>query len=318
MIVVLSGGTGAAKFLQGLQRLVPPADLVTVVNTGDDLVWWGLYVSPDVDSVVYGLAGVLSRARGWGVEGDTFECRESMGRLGAPDWFSLGDRDLATHLLRTHWLNSGRSLSSATTELARRLGVASPVLPMSDERVETRVATSQGELSFQEYFVRERHAVAVSGVSFVGAQRARPAPGVLESIAAAEFVIVAPSNPVTSIGPILAVPGIRDALRATHARIAAVTPIVGGAAVSGPAAELMQVQGLEPSIAGVAKAYADFLDVLVADERDRSAASALATGDLTVHCCDTMMVNDDAKLHLARQVLGALGGAAPAKPARSA
>ena len=200
MIVVFCGGTGAAKFLQGLQRIIAPADLVAVVNTGDDLLWWGLYVSPDLDSITYGLGGVLSRERGWGVEGDTFECRERMRLMGAPDWFSVGDRDLATHLLRTQWLNSGRTLSEATAELAQRLGVASRILPMSDERVETRVMTPQGDLSFQEYFVRERHALPVSEINFVGAQRARPAPGVLESIAAAEFIIVAPSNPVTSIG----------------------------------------------------------------------------------------------------------------------
>ncbi len=306
MIVVLSGGTGAAKFLRGLPAIVPAEELVTIVNTGDDLTWWGLHVSPDLDSITYGLAGILSRERGWGVEGDTFECLARMRQLGAPSWFSLGDRDLATHLARTQLLASDRTLSEATAEIAARLGVRSRILPMSDEPVETRVVTEKGELSFQEYFVRERHAVRASEVRFVGAERARPAPGVLESIASSEVVIVAPSNPITSIGPILAVPGIREALRSTPARVGAISPIVGGAAVSGPAGDLMRAHGLEVSARGVAQAYGDFLDLLVIDERDRGETARVEQLGIPAHVCNTMMLSGADERALAEQALIAL------------
>jgi len=200
MITVLSGGTGGAKFLSGLAAVMPARELIVIVNTGDDLTWWGLHVSPDLDSITYALAGLLSRERGWGVEGDTFGCLEAMRQMGAPAWFQLGDRDLATHLRRTELLVAKRTLSAATAEIARSLGVQARILPMSDDRVETRVMTVGGELSFQEYFVRERYQVPVRGVRLEGAERARPAPTVLEAIAQAEAVILAPSNPITSIG----------------------------------------------------------------------------------------------------------------------
>src|SRR5688572_16801602 len=213
MITVLTGGTGGAKFVQGLMQLVPQRELTLIVNTGDDLQWWGLHVSPDLDSITYALAGLLSRERGWGVNGDTFHCLEQMRRLGAPAWFQIGDCDLATHLARTHMLASGKSLAEATAELARGMGVEARTLPMSDDRVETRVQTASGELSFQEYFVRERYQPEPLAVRFIGTDAARPAPGVLDAIRDADAVLIAPSNPVTSIGPILAVPGIREALR---------------------------------------------------------------------------------------------------------
>jgi LPPG:FO 2-phospho-L-lactate transferase len=303
MICVLCGGTGAAKFLQGLQRIVPPAEITAVVNTGDDVMWWGLHVSPDVDSITYALAGILSRERGWGVEGDTFECHARMRELGAPAWFSLGDRDLATHLQRTQWLKGGRSLTNVTAEMARRLGVQSRILPMSDDPVETRVVTESGELSFQEYFVRERHQPVPWEVRYIGAEKAHPARGVLDAIHQAQLVIVAPSNPITSIGPILAVPGIRGALRATPATIVAVSPIVGEAAVSGPAGELMRAHGLEVSIRGVAQVYADFLDMVVVEESDRKLAPRVEDLGIRVHSCRTMMQSDEDKAELARQVL---------------
>ena len=303
MICVLCGGTGAAKFLQGLQRVVPPAEITAIVNTGDDVVWWGLHVSPDVDSITYALAGILSRERGWGVEGDTFECHARMRELGAPAWFNLGDRDLATHLQRTQWLRGGRSLTNVTAEMARRLGVQSKILPMSDDAVETRVVTERGELSFQEYFVRERYGLLPWEVRYIGAEKAAPARGVTESIHQAQLVIVAPSNPLTSIGPILAVPGIRPALRATQATIVAVSPIVGGAAVTGPAADLMRAHGLEVSVRGVAQAYADFVDILVADEVDSKLAPRVEDLGIRVHSCHTMMTSEDDKAELARHVL---------------
>jgi LPPG:FO 2-phospho-L-lactate transferase len=310
MIVVLTGGTGGAKFVQGLKQVVPPRELTFIVNTGDDLRWWGLHVSPDVDSITYALAGTLSRERGWGVEGDTFECLEAMQRLGAPAWFQLGDRDLALHISRTEMLAAGKPLSEATAEIARAMGIESRILPMTDDPVETRVQTPAGELSFQEYFVRERYRVAVEGVFFAGAEAARPAPGVLEAITQAECVMIAPSNPVTSIGPILAVPGIREALRETPARVAAVSPIVGGAAVSGPAGELMRTQGLAVSAEGVARAYSDFLDVLIVDERDAAEKAAVEKLGVELRTAHTIMKSDADKAGLAWAALEIVKSAA--------
>lgn len=303
MMVVLTGGTGGAKFVDALKQLLPARKLALIVNTGDDLEWWGLHVSPDLDSIMYVLAGMLSKDRGWGVDGDTFECVEAMRRMGAPAWFRVGDRDLATHLTRSQLLASGRTLSEATAEIAAALEVQSRILPMSDARVETRVTTPEGELSFQEYFVRERYRPEVRGVRFVGAEQASPAPGVLEAIQSAEAVVLAPSNPITSIGPILAVPGIREALKKTAAPVAAVSPIVGGAAVSGPAGALMASQGLPVSVAGVAQAYSDFLDLLIVDERDAKAAEQLRLSGLQVHCAQTIMKTTDDKAALAATVL---------------
>jgi LPPG:FO 2-phospho-L-lactate transferase len=303
VITVLTGGTGGAKFVDALRQLLPAPELTLIVNTGDDLEWWGLHVSPDLDSIMYVLAGMLSRDRGWGVDGDTFECVETMGRLGAPAWFNVGDRDLATHLMRTQLLSSGRTLTEATAEIAAALAVQSRILPMSDARVETRVATPDRELSFQEYFVRERYRPEVRGVRFVGAERATPAPGVVEAIKTADAVVLAPSNPITSIGPILAVPGIPEALRETKAPVAAISPIVGGAAVSGPAGALMASQGLPVSIAGVAQAYEDFLDLLIVDLRDAEAAQALRQSGLQVHCAQTIMKTPEDKADLAATVL---------------
>ena len=303
MITVLTGGTGGAKFVDALRQLVPASQLTLIVNTGDDLEWWGLHVSPDLDSIMYVLAGMLSRDRGWGVDGDTFECVEAMRRMGAPAWFNVGDRDLATHLVRTKLLAAGRTLTEATAEIAAALGVHARILPMSDARVETRVATPDRELSFQEYFVRERYRPAVCAVRFVGAERATPAPGVLDAISSAEAVVLAPSNPITSIGPILAVPGIREALCETQAPVAAISPIVGDAAVSGPAGALMASQDLPVSIAGVAKAYENFLDLLIVDLRDAEAAQALRQAGLQVHCAQTIMKTPEDKAALAATVL---------------
>lgn len=305
MVVVFTGGTGGTKLVQGLQQVIAPEALTVIVNTGDDLEWWGLHVSPDVDSVLYGLSGLLSNDRGWGVDNDTFRCLERMQQLGQPSWFSLGDLDLATHLTRTAMLAGGKSLSQATAALAKRLGIRARVLPMSDDRVSTMLDTAKGTLTFQEYFVRERHQIEVRRVRFEGAHQARPAPGVIESIERAEAIIFAPSNPVTSIGPILSVPGIRHALRQTKAPVAAVSPIVGGAAVSGPAGPLMEMMGWPSAIAGVAKAYEDFLNVLIADHVDEAEASVLRTESLRVLCTSAIMKSLDDKCALARFALEA-------------
>jgi LPPG:FO 2-phospho-L-lactate transferase len=305
MITVLTGGTGGAKFVDGLRQIVPPEDLTIIVNTGDDLLWWGLYVSPDVDSIIYMLAGKLSQERGWGVKGDTFFCLNAMGQLGQPTWFNTGDRDLATHIYRSKLLADGKTLSETTSEIAAALGVKARVLPMSNSRVETRVLTPAGDLSFEEYFVQRWYQDPVESVRFAGASDAEPAPGVIDAIRSADLVLLAPSNPITSIAPILAVPGIREALRESRARIAAVSPIVGGKAVNGPAGTLMAAQGFAVSIAGVADCYHDFLDLLVVDSRDAPAVDDLRRTGMRVHCTSTIMRKPADRIALAKSVLEA-------------
>jgi LPPG:FO 2-phospho-L-lactate transferase len=319
VITVLTGGTGGAKFVDGLRQVVAPEELTLIVNTGDDLLWWGLYVSPDIDSITYVLSGMLSRERGWGVKGDTFFCLQHMGQLGQPIWFHAGDRDLAVHILRSKLLAEGKTLSEVTAEIADKLGVKARILPMSNSRVETRVGTPLGELSFEEYFVQRWYQDPVESIRFAGAADAEPAPGVLDAILNADTVLLAPSNPVTSIGPILAVPGVRQALHQTNGRIAAVSPIVAGEAVAGPAGILMASQGLPVSVAGVAQAYHDFLDILIVDVRDAQAADELRQTGLRVHVTQTVMRTSDDKADLAGAVLSAVRGqtAAAAGPDHS-
>src|SRR5437588_10083327 len=305
MITVLTGGTGGSKFVDGLRQVVRPEELTVIVNTGDDLLWWGLYVSPDVDSITYMFAGRLSQERGWGVKGDTFHCLQAMGALGQPIWFHTGDRDVATHILRSKRLPDGRTLSEPTAEIAARLGIKTRILPMSNSRVETRVLTPVGELSFEEYFVQRWFQDPVESVRFAGASDAEPAPGVIDAIRSADLVLLAPSNPVTSIAPILAVPGIREALRESRARIAAVSPIVRGAAVSGPAGILMAAQGFDVSISGVADFYRDFLDLLIADSQDERSAEALRRTGMRVHCTPTIIRRNEDRIALAESALNA-------------
>jgi len=303
MICVLSGGTGGAKFIDGLRQIMPAEEITIIVNTGDDLLWWGLYVSPDIDSITYVLSGLLSRERGWGVKGDTFLCLQAMGQLGEPTWFHTGDRDLAVHLLRSRLISEGKTLSEATAVICEKLGVKAHILPMSDSRVETRVDTPSGELSFEEYFVQRWYQDPVNSVRFAGASDAEPAPGVIEAITSAEAVIIAPSNPITSIGPILSVPGIHEALRGARGKVVAVSPIVGNAPVAGPAGILMAAQGLPSSIAGIAKCYEDFLDLLVCDTKDARAAEALRQKGLRVQCTQTLMRSAPDRAALAKTVL---------------
>lgn len=318
MITVLAGGTGGAKFVDGLRQVVPQEELTVIVNTGDDMLWWGLYVSPDVDSITYVLSGKLSQERGWGVKGDTFYCLNAMGQLGQPTWFNTGDRDLATHIFRTSLLGEGKTLSEVTSEIASRLGVKARILPMSNSRVETRVLTPAGDLSFEEYFVQRWYQDPVESVHFAGASDAEPAPGVIDAIRSAELVLLAPSNPITSIGPILAVPGIRAALRESRARIAAVSPIVGGAAVSGPAGALLAAQGFAVSVAGIANCYHDFLDLLVVDMQDAADAEKLRGTGVRVHCTQTIMRKNEDKIALAKSVLTACQQQATANQAQAA
>lgn len=301
-VTALAGGTGAAKLLRGLLRIVDPGDVTIVGNTGDDAEVWGLHVSPDLDTVTYALAGRLDVTRGWGLADESFHCLDAMAALGGDTWFNLGDRDLATHLVRTRALRAGRTLSDVTAEIARRLGVSARVLPMSDEPVRTRIETPDGWLDFQEYFVREKAQPAVRAVAYVGAERARPAPGVVEAIRDADLVLVCPSNPVTSVGPILAVPGVTDALRASRT-VVGVSPIIGGAPVSGPAGPLMRARGLEVSAAGVATAYAPWLRTLVVDARDAGAVDAVTATGIRALATDTMMTDRATEIALARFIV---------------
>ena len=304
-LTALAGGTGAAKLLRGLSRIMDPRDLTVVVNTGDDAEIWGLHISPDLDTVCYTLGGVIDEGKGWGLTGETFHALDQIARFGEPVWFNLGDRDLATHLYRTRLLREGRTLSDVTRAIAAALGVTATVLPMSDQPVRTRILGPDGWLTFQEYFVREKAQVEARAVEYAGAARSTPAPGVVEAIASADAVLVCPSNPITSVGPILAVPGLTQALGATSATVLAVSPIVGGAAVSGPAGRLMSSAGLPVSAAGVAQAYRPWLDRLVFDEQDQALAGEVRALDVTPVPAPTMMSGREAEITLARHVLRA-------------
>lgn len=306
-VVALAGGTGAAKLVRGLAACVEPHHLTVIGNTGDDADIWGLHVSPDLDTVTYALAGRLDLQRGWGLAGDTFHCLDAMGELGAETWFQLGDRDLAVHLVRTHALRAGRPLSAITRAIARALGVEVSLLPMSDDPVRTRIRTSQGWLDFQEYFVRLKAEVEVLEVAYEGAARARPAPGVLDALARAELIVVCPSNPVTSIGPILAVPGVLDALSAARAPVVGVSPIIGAAPVSGPAGALMRARGWPVSPVGVARAYAPWLGWLLIAPEDRAQEPLLRAAGVRPVVADILMTDHRKEVALARHVLEAAG-----------
>lgn len=305
MIVILTGGTGGAKFVDGVRQILPEEDLTVIVNTADDLEWWGLYVAPDVDSITYILSGLLSEERGWGVKGETFFCLQTMKKLGQPGWFNVGDRDLALHLTRTKLMHEGKTLAEATAHICAQLGIRSSILPMTNTHVETRVDTPIGELSFQEYFVKRWYQDPVNSVRFDGLEKASPAPGVIDCIMSASAILLAPSNPITSIGPILAVPGVQSALKNTPATILAVSPIIGDAAVSGPAGILMAAHGFPVSIGGVAAMYKDFLDILVVDDADRAAAAQLQKSGVRVVCTSTVMKNMSDRVKLAQVALAA-------------
>jgi LPPG:FO 2-phospho-L-lactate transferase len=310
MLVALAGGVGAARFLRGLLRVHDPERVVVVGNTGDDLRMHGLAVSPDLDSVAYTLAGLADEERGWGLAGETWNVREALVRLGEPGWFALGDRDIATHLLRTRLLAEGATLSEATAELCRRLGVPVRLLPMSDQRVETRVEVDgpagPEDLGFQEWWVGRQARDPVRRVRFDGVERARPAPGVLEAIAAASGIVLCPSNPVVSIAPILAVPGVRDAIEAAPCRVVAVTPIVGGAPVRGMADRLLPAWGVEVSARGVAGLYAGLADAFVLDAVDADQAAEVADLGLEPVVVPTLMRTVEDAAALAKAALAAL------------
>lgn len=306
-IVVLAGGVGAARFLTGLVEAAPEAEITVVGNTGDDFTVHGLHVSPDLDSVSYTLAGMGDEERGWGVRGESWATLGQLGRLGAETWFQLGDLDLATHILRTERLRRGRPLSEVTEGIRQRLELPVKLLPMSDQAVTTRVHTADGrDLHIQEYLVREACEPEIASIEFRGAERARPGPGVLEAVREADLLIVAPSNPVISIGPILAVPGLRSEVEAAPL-VVAVSPIVDGKAIKGPAVAMLAALGLPASPAGVAAYYGQLIQLLVLDDLDRELSSAVEAMGIRTHVCDTMMVTSAARKRLAESVLGAAG-----------
>ncbi len=306
MITVLAGGVGAARLLSGLVQVVPPAEVTAVVNTGDDVVMHGLHVSPDLDTVTYTLAGADNPETGWGLAGETWQAMGSLGRYGGDTWFNLGDLDLGTHLYRTGNLAAGVGLAEITAGITAGWGLEPTLLPMTEDRVATMVTLADGdEVGFQEYFVRLRHDLPVSSVRFDGAEASSPGPGVLDAIAGAEVVVVAPSNPIVSIGPLLAVPGIADAIRAMREHTVAVSPIVAGAALKGPADRLMRELGHEASVVGVARIYRDIASCLVIDSADADLAGAVEAEGMACVVTDTVMSSPEVAADLAKTVLGA-------------
>ena len=305
MIAVLCGGVGAARMLSGLQAVMDPTEIVGIVNTGDDTELHGLHISPDLDTITYTLSGVANPITGWGITGDTFRAMEALERFGAVTWFRLGDADLATHLYRTGRIRDGATLSEVTAEISRAFRLAISLLPMSDDPVRTRLRLEDGrEVAFQEYFVKMRHSVVVEHVRFAGAELAEPAPGVLAALESAEIVVVAPSNPVVSIGPILAVPGVASVLQARRDSVVAVSPIVAGAALKGPADRLLVELRGEASAAGVARFLRAWVGTLVIDDTDGGLADEVRAAGLNCVVAPTVMRTPERAAALARVVLG--------------
>jgi LPPG:FO 2-phospho-L-lactate transferase len=307
LITVLAGGVGAARFLQGLLAVHRPSDITIVSNVGDDAEFFGLHVSPDIDIVLYHLAGLSDEDRGFGIKGDTFNVIDAIARFGYDTWFRLGDRDLATCITRTDLLRRGRTLSEATAEIASALLVPARIMPVTDDRLRTKIRTDQGLLDFQEYFVRRRSEGHLREVVFDGAGQAQPAPGVIETIIEASAIIISPSNPLVSVGPILSVPGVRDALRSTEARVVAISPLVGGKALKGPADRMLRDQGMEANAVSIARLYEDFLDLLVIDDVDSDLKPQIEALGVEVVVTDTIMASMEKKAALAKTVIKAAG-----------
>jgi len=308
VITVIAGGVGAARFLQGLLAVHSPSQVTIVSNVGDDAEFFGLHVSPDIDSVLYHLSGLADEERGFGLTGDTYAVLEALPRYGYDTWFKLGDRDLATCIARTHLLRRGKTLTEATAELADALVVPATILPVTNDRLRTMIRTDDEVLEFQEYFVKRRTEGHAREIIVEGVDEAAPSPGVIEAIREADGVIISPSNPLVSIGPTLAVAGVREALRETECRVAAVSPIVGGRALKGPADRMLRDQGLEASAVSIATLYEDFLDVLVIDAADEALTPEIEARGVDVVVTDTIMKSMAKKSALARTVLAALGG----------
>ena len=318
MITVLAGGVGAARLLRGMVQAVPAHDVTAIVNTADDLVLHGLSVSPDLDTVTYTLAEAVNPDTGWGLANETWEAMSALQRLGGPAWFQLGDRDLGTHLHRTGRLADGAGLAEITSEITRAFSVDARLLPMTEDRVATMVTLASGpEVGFQDYFVGLRHNVPISAVRFDGVDEAHPAPGVLEAITSADTVVVAPSNPIVSIGPVVAVPGISDALSARRADVVAVSPIVAGSALKGPAERMLRELGHEPTVVGVARLYRDIAATLVVDDADAAEVDAVEAEGMACVVTPTVMTNVEVATDLCRTILSStLSGNPPAEQRR--
>jgi LPPG:FO 2-phospho-L-lactate transferase len=307
-IAALAGGVGASKLLLGLSKVVDPRALTIIVNTGDDIALHGLEISPDLDIVTYTLAGVVNPKTGWGIKGDTFFALGRLAIYGCPNWFHLGDRDLATHIFRTERLRGGSSLSQVADSIRRKLGVKIRILPMSDHRVRTTIETGRGRIHFQEYLVKLRAKPAVRGIHFEGSKSAKPAPGVLETLREAEAIVICPSNPLISIGPILAVPGVREVLRKRRKSVLGISPIVGGKSLKGPSDRMLKQMEFDSSALGVAKLYRDFCGTLLIDRADESERAGIEALGVRVVVGTTVMRSLGDKVRLARFTMKNLPG----------
>jgi LPPG:FO 2-phospho-L-lactate transferase len=304
MITALAGGVGASKFLDGLSRVAPPEEISIIVNTGDDIEMFGLYVAPDLDIVTYTLAGVVNPEYGWGLAGDTFNCLEQLlDYTQAERWFNLGDRDLAAHIFRAQQLRQGRSLSEVAERLRTALGVKSRILPMTDTHTPTTIITDEGEMHFQEYLVKRRAQPKVAGLRFENIESAQPAPGVAEAVMRSDAIIICPSNPLISIGPILAVPGLRGLLQSAEAPVAAISPVVGGASLKGPTDRMLADLGMQVSAAQVARLYSDIADIFILDIQDELSKPEIENLGLKVCVTDTVMSGLEEKIKLAKFTL---------------
>jgi LPPG:FO 2-phospho-L-lactate transferase len=303
MITALAGGVGAARFLTGLVNVVEEKDLTVVVNTGDDIDLYGLHISPDIDIVAYTLAGIVDEEKGWGIRDDTFNFLDSLKRFGFETWFNIGDKDLATHMFRTVSLSQGMLLSEVTSKICRALGLQLSILPMTDAKVETRITTKSGSMHFEEYFVKNGFADEILGVDFPGLSEVEPAEGVIDSIEKANLIIICPSNPIVSIGTILGIKGVRDILKKATGRKVAISPIIAGAPIKGPADKLLRCLGLEVSAFSVAKLYSDFLDTFIIDNADSGEKDRIESLGIEVKVANTIMKRLDDKLQLARVVM---------------
>ncbi|MGQ9468770.1 MAG: 2-phospho-L-lactate transferase [Nitrososphaerales archaeon] len=314
MITALAGGVGAARFLEGLIRVVGDEEISVIVNTGDDIELYGLHISPDIDIIIYTLAGIVDEEKGWGIKGDTFHCLDALKRYGYDTWFMLGDRDLATHIHRTELLKKGLKLSEVIDKERTALGLKAKIIPMTDDRVETIMITDKGDMHFQEYLVKRKAQDEVLQIMFKGIEEARPAPGVINSIREARGIIICPSNPVVSISTILSVPEVRENLRATKAKIVGISPLIAGAPVKGPADKLMSsmaaqlcIEKEEVSAYGVAKMYRDFLDAFIIDSLDANLKEKIEALGIKVIITDTIMRGLKEKVGLAKVALNAIG-----------
>ena len=303
MITALAGGVGAARFLQGLVKVHPEKDITIIVNTGDDIELYGLHISPDLDIVTYTLAGIVDEEKGWGIKNDTFHWLETMQKYGYETWFKIGDRDLATHFYRTHLLKEGYSLTEITDKICQNLGLHVKILPMTDDRVQTKIVTKKGIMHFQEYMVKRGAQDKVTNVVFDGIEKAKPTPRVTDVILNADIIVICPSNPIVSIGPILSVKNVRKTLRETKAKVVAISPIICGAPLKGPADKLMRGLGLEVSAYSVANLYRDFIDVFIIDNADQDEKGRIEKLGLKVIVTNTIMKTLQDKKSLAKTTI---------------